>query len=89
MTKIEKRFLATQEIEPNAQDLAALARIAEQNDDTKGITLEEMRALRKEQDKRGRISVRVSRKLRKELTKEADSQGISLEQYIINRLSSQ
>ncbi|MDR2167939.1 MAG: hypothetical protein LBE35_08850 [Clostridiales bacterium] len=65
MSDIEKRFLATPEVEPDALDLEAINRIAAANDTEKGITLEEMRRLRTRES--GKISLRIPMAAHKEL----------------------
>jgi len=87
MTEIEKRFAAIQEVEPDAEDLDAIERIAKTNDTDKGITLDEMDKIRKKQEYSGKISLRLPQTLHRELTKEAKQEGISLNQFILYKLA--
>ena len=87
MNEIEKRFLATPEVYPDAEDLEAIERITQANDTDKGISLEEMRGLRAEQEYSGKISLRVPKTLHKNLVNSAKDEGISLNQYILYKLA--
>jgi len=87
MTNLEKKILATSEVEPDDFELEVISKIEKADDTSEGISLNKMRALRKEQDKQARVSVKMSRGMRKNLIEEAKSKGVSLNQYILHRLS--
>ena len=87
MSDIERRFNSVQEVEPDMMDLAAIRRIEKADDTDEGISLEQMDALRREQEYSGKISLRVPKTLHKELTQGAKDEGISLNQYILYKLA--
>ena len=87
MSEIEKRFLTTPEVEPDAEDLESIERIKQTNDTDKGISLEEMRELRAAQEYNGKISLRVPKTLHRDLVNSAKNEGISLNQYILYKLA--
>ena len=74
-------------VEPDADDLQAIKRIEQENDASEGITLDEMDALRAEQEYSGKISLRVPKTLLKNLVWEAKKEGISLNQFILYKLA--
>ena len=69
------------EVEPDADDLAAIKRI-EARGDTGGKTKDEM-------EHSGKILVRVPKSLHKDLLLQAKSEGVSLNQFIVYKLAGQ
>ena len=87
MNEIGKRFAAIQEVEPDAEDLEAIEHITKANDTSKGITLEEMDAIREAQEYSGKLSLRLPRTLHRDLSMAAKMEGISLNQFILYKLA--
>ena len=87
MKKIEKRFKAIQEMEPDEEDIKAIARIIKQNDTSDGISLNEMDEIKMKQDYSGKISLRVPKTLHCQLVESAKQEGISLNQFILYKLA--
>lgn len=87
MSDLKKRFESVSEIEPELEDLTAIQRIEEENDTSKGITLDEMDALRRTHEYSGKISLRVPKSLHRELSERAAEEGISLNQYALYKLA--
>ena len=87
MNELEKRFKNIQEAKPSAEDLEAICRIDSAADSDEGITLEQMDSLRREQAYSGKISLRVPKTLHMELAQGANSEGVSLNQYILYKLA--
>ena len=87
MSEIEKRFNAILEVEPDQEDLMAIERIQKRNDKEKGATLEQMDLIRAERKYSGKVSLRLPRSLHKNLVQEAESEGISLNQFILYKLA--
>ena len=85
--EIEKRFAAINAREPenlSAEEAASLA-AAEAMDDGTSVSLE---ALKRELDGySGRLVIRIPRSLHKLLKEEAEIEGVSLNQYMIYKLS--
>ena len=85
--EIEKRFAAINAREPeslSAEEAASLA-AAEAVDDGTSVSLE---TLKRELDGySGRLVLRIPKSLHKLLKKEAEMEGVSLNQYMIYRLS--
>jgi len=85
--EIEKRFAAINAREPeslSAEEAASLA-AAEAVDDGTSVSLE---ALKRELDGySGRLVIRIPRSLHKLLKEEAEMEGVSLNQYMIYKLS--
>jgi len=70
MADIEKRFNNIQEIEPDKKRLRSIKRIEKTDDTERGITLEQMDSLRRENEHSGKISLRVPKLFTKSLHKE-------------------
>jgi len=89
MTEIEKRFNAIPEVDPDKEDLKALARIKKRNDRSEGVSLEEIMLTRAKTEKKysGKIAVRLPKSLHKSLAQEAEEEGISLNQFILYKLA--
>jgi len=87
MNEIEKRIAAIPEVEPDEEDLAAIARIEARNDTSEGISLAEMDRLRETQAYNGKISLRVPRSLHRDLVRAAKQEGISLNQFLLYKLA--
>ena len=87
MNEIEKRISAIKEVEPDEEDLQAIARIKKANDMSEGITLEQMDKIRAEREYGGRISLRVPKTLHRDLIQSAKQEGISLNQFILYKLA--
>ena len=85
--EIEKRFAAINAREPeklSAEEAASLA-AAEAMDDGTSVSLE---TLKRELDGySGRLVIRIPRSLHKLLKEEAEIEGVSLNQYMIYKLS--
>lgn len=85
--EIEKRFAAINAREPeslSAEEAASLA-AAEAVDDGTSVSLE---TLKRELDGySGRLVLRIPKSLHKLLKKEAEMEGVSLNQYMIYKLS--
>ena len=85
--EIEKRFAAINAREPenlSAEEAASLA-AAEAMDDGTSVSLE---TLKRELDGySGRLVIRIPRSLHKLLKEEAELEGVSLNQYMIYKLS--
>jgi predicted HicB family RNase H-like nuclease len=73
------RFKNIPEVEPDAEDLATLKKIAKRNDKT-AVPLGEI-------EYNGKISLRVPKTLHKELIAGAKQEGISLNQFIVYKLA--
>jgi predicted HicB family RNase H-like nuclease len=69
--------------EPDGQDIEAIKRIAK-NKDNGTITHEQLKA---EIEYSGKISLRLPKTLHKDLINNAKSEGVSLNQYILYKLS--
>ena len=78
-----KKVEATPVEQPDEWDLAMLAEIDADNDHST-ITLEQVIARR---ECSGKISVRVPKELHYALLKSAKDNGVSLNQYIVNKLA--
>jgi len=87
MTEIEKRFAAIQEGDPDTEDLEAIERITKANDTSIGVTLDEMDRIKESRTYSGKISLRLPRTLHRDLSTEAKQEGISLNQFILYKLS--
>ena len=87
MNEIEKRFAVIYEAEADERDLAAIKEIMKQNDTSEGITLEQMDKLRAEQECGGTILLTVPRTLYRNLMQDAEDEGVSLNQYILYKLT--
>ena len=87
MDVIKERILNTPEVEPDTEDLSAMKRIKKSKDTDKGISLDEMRVLKAEQEFSGKISLRVPKSLHRNLVNSAKEEGISLNQYILYKLA--
>lgn len=85
--EIEKRFAAINAREPEtltAEESASLAK-AEAMDDGSTVSLE---ALKKElEDYSGKLVLRIPRSLHKALKEAAEVEGVSLNQYMLYKLS--
>ncbi len=85
--EVEKRFAAINAREPenlSAEEAASLA-AAEAMDDGTSVSLE---TLKRELDGySGRLVIRIPRSLHKLLKEEAEIEGVSLNQYMIYKLS--
>lgn len=87
MNEIVERFKNIIEIEPDADDLAAIERIEKNGDSIDGITLTEMDALKVKSGYSGKISLRVPKSLHRDLAQKAKDEGISLNQLILYKLA--
>jgi len=72
-------FKNIKEVEADKDDLAAIARIESRKDDTQTYTYDEVIS--------GKILVRVPKSLHKELKVKAQAEGVSLNQFILYKLS--
>ena len=84
---IEKRFAEINAREPeklNEAEAAALAE-AESMDDGTTVSLDQLR--HELEDYSGRLVLRIPRSLHKLLKQEADIEGVSLNQYMLYKLS--
>lgn len=87
MAEIEKRFAAIDRKQPEelTADEAAHLKAAEDMDDGTTVTLE---ALKQElEDYSGRLVLRIPRSLHKALKEQAEVEGVSLNQYMLYKLS--
>ena len=83
-SEFERRLSALPVEEPDEIDRAMLASAAQENDDTT-ISLE---ALRSElEDYSGRLVIRIPRSLHRSLKQLAELEGVSLNQYMLYKLS--
>lgn len=85
--EIEKRFAAINAREPEVlakEEAAALAE-AERMDDGTTVSLEDMK--RELEDYSGRLVLRIPRSLHKSLKEAAEVEGVSLNQYMLYKLS--
>ena len=83
-SEFERRLSALPVEEPDEIDRAMLASAAQENDDTT-ISLE---ALRSElEDYSGRLVIRIPRSLHRSLKQRAELEGVSLNQYMLYKLS--
>jgi predicted HicB family RNase H-like nuclease len=93
MNDIEKRFKSIPMAEPDEWDLQMLAEIDAENDDSEGITLEEMDRLRARREAKsalkcsGKIAVRIPKELHYKLLTSAKENGVSLNQFIVYKLA--
>jgi len=72
-------FKNIKEVEADKDDLAAIARIESRKDDIQTYTYDEVIS--------GKILVRVPKSLHKELKIKAQAEGVSLNQFILYKLS--
>ena len=79
-----KKVEATPEVEPDEWDIEMLADIDAEADDSRGISLEDLRARR---ECSGKISVNVPKELHYRLLENAKENGVSLDKFIIYKLS--
>lgn len=85
--EIEARFAAINAREPeelNAEEAASLAK-AEAMDDGTAVSLEDFKASLEAYS--GRLVLRIPRSLHKALKEAADVEGVSLNQYMLYKLS--
>ena len=89
MNEVEKRFANIKEVEPDLDDLKTIMRIKKRNDNSAGISLDDMDKLRAVRQYSGKISVRVPKDLHRELLESAKDNGVSLDQFIVYKLAKQ
>lgn len=82
--EFEEKLNRLQVVEPDETDKAMLAEAAEVNDDT-SISLEEFRKSLEQYS--GKLVVRIPRSLHKQLKEQAEAEGVSLNQYMLYKLS--
>lgn len=80
--EFEKKLANINEVEPDEEDLKAIALI--ENGDQTTMTKEELEA---ERAYNGRVSLRLPKSLHRELVQEAKAEGISLNQFILYKLA--
>lgn len=79
----EKKLTVLPIFEPDSTDKAAIKRIAK----TKGQGTKTHIALKNEIECSGRVSLRLPKSLHRELIAEASSEGVSLNQFLVYKLS--
>lgn len=86
-SEINKRFEEINKLEPEemtASELASLAKAEKINDET----IVSYSDLKKElEEYSGKLNLRIPKSLHKELKKEAEIEGVSLNQYMLYKLS--
>lgn len=82
-----KRVEATPTVNPDKLDLMMLADAESANDNSAGISLDEMDRIRELQDYSGKISLRLPKTLHRDLVTNAKQEGISLNQFILYKLA--
>lgn len=82
--EFEKKLVSLPSEEPDEIDLAMLAE-AEAMDDGTTVTLEELK--RELEEYSGRLVLRIPRSLHKLLKETAAAEGVSLNQYMLYKLS--
>ena len=87
MGDVRSMFANAQVVEPDERDLAAIKRIEQAKGAGEGATLEQLDAIRTKREFSGKISLRLPRSLHKNLAQEAESEGISLNQFILYKLA--
>ena len=81
--EFRKKLANIKEVEADSLDLE-LMKAAAAEEDTSTISLEQ---LKEEVEYNGKISLRLPRSLHKELVEKAKSEGVSLNQYALFKLS--
>lgn len=82
--EFEKRIAALPTVEPDAIDLAMLKDAEAINDGTL-VSLEDFK--RSLEDYSGRLVLRIPRSLHRDLKEKAAAEGVSLNQYMLYKLS--
>ena len=87
MGDVKSMFENAPVVAPDKRDLAAIKRIEQAEDEAEGITIRQMDLVRVQREYSGKISLRLPKTLHKNLAQEAESEGISLNQFILYKLA--
>ena len=87
MDAVKRMFENAEIVDPDAEDIEAIQRIEKENDVDEGISLADMSEIRAQREYSGRISLRLPRTLHHDLIEEAKTEGVSLNQLLLYKLT--